>query len=141
MSRRIAREMAMQTLFLRDFNADADKNMTIETVFAEQENLPAKTKEYMLFLVDGTEKHLPDIDKELSEISKEWAIDRMPGVDRSIARMAMFEMKYNPEPVDAGVVINEAVELAKTFGTENSGRFINGILGSAVKNNKNLDED
>jgi N utilization substance protein B len=133
MSRRRAREMAVQTLFLLDFNADTDKNMAVDAIFAEQEDLPLKTKEYTKILVDGTTQHLPDIDKELALISKEWAVDRMPGVDRSIARMALFEMKYNPEQLDAGVVINEAVELAKKFGTENSGRFINGILGSAVK--------
>jgi N utilization substance protein B len=136
MSRRTAREMALQTLFLLDFNTGADQNEAVEAIFAERENLLPKTKEYTIFLVDGTKKHLETIDQHLGAISKEWALDRMSGVDRNLARMALFEMKYHSEPVDAGIVINEAVELSKIFGTENSGRFINGILSSALKEQK-----
>lgn len=60
----------------------------------------------------------------------------MPGVDRNIARMAIYEMRFGGEQLPPNVAINEAVELAKTFGTEESGRFINGILGSLVKKKK-----
>ena len=133
MSRRLAREMAVQALFLLDFNAGAGQELALEAVFAEREAVSPSVKEYASSLVEGTQKHLAAIDKNMAGISKEWPVDRMPGVDRNIIRMALFEMKYADQPVDAGVVINEAVELAKIFGTENSGRFINGILGSLVR--------
>jgi N utilization substance protein B len=109
MSRRKSREMALQTLFQLDYNT-ADKEEALQAVLSENNNLAEKTKEYTEYLVDGTQQHLTAIDQIIAEISNEWKIDRM-----------------------ANVVINEAVELAKIFGTEESSRFVNGILGALVK--------
>ena len=134
MSRRKAREMAVQALFQLDFNSGATSDEALNSVLSEREDTNETTKLYAQSLVEGTQKNLAAIDEYISELSREWKIDRMAGVDRNIARMAIYEMKYSLEPLQPGVAINEAVELAKTFGTEDSSRFINGILGSIVKN-------
>lgn len=134
MSRRKAREMAVQALFQLDFNSDATSDEALNSVLSEREDTNESTRLYAQSLVEGTKQNLAAIDEYISDLSREWKIDRMAGVDRNIARMAIYEMKYSPEPMQPGVAINEAVELAKTFGTEDSSRFINGILGSIVKN-------
>ncbi|SMC58806.1 transcription antitermination factor NusB [Sporomusa malonica] len=134
MSRRKAREMAVQALFQLDFNSGVTNDEAINSVFSEREDINESTKLYAKSLVEGTYYNLAAIDEYISELSREWKIDRMAGVDRNIARMAIYEMKYSNERLQPGVAINEAVELAKTFGTEDSSRFINGILGSIVKN-------
>ncbi|CVK19644.1 MULTISPECIES: transcription antitermination factor NusB [Sporomusa] len=135
MSRRKAREMAVQALFQLDFNAGVTSEEALTAVFSEREGaISETTKSYAKSLVEGTQSNLAAIDNYISDLSREWKIDRMAGVDRNIARMAIYEMKYSEERLQPGVAINEAVELAKTFGTEDSSRFINGILGSIVKN-------
>ncbi|WP_425061156.1 Transcription antitermination protein NusB [Sporomusa carbonis] len=134
MSRRKAREMAIQALFQLDFNSGANSDDALNSVFSEYEDINENTRLYAKSLVEGTCKNLAAIDEYISQLSREWKIDRMAGVDRNIARMAIYEMKYSDERLQPGVAINEAVELAKTFGTEDSGRFINGVLGSIVKN-------
>lgn len=135
MSRRKAREMAVQALFQLDFNSSVTTEEALTSVFSEREEpINENTKNYAKALVEGTQNNLAAIDNYISELSREWKLDRMAGVDRNIARMAIYEMKYSEERLQPGVAINEAVELAKTFGTEDSSRFINGILGSIVKN-------
>ncbi|MEN6412557.1 MAG: transcription antitermination factor NusB [Veillonellales bacterium] len=133
MSRRMAREMALQVLFQLDFNA-MDKQAALQTVFIEHEKSTDKARLYTEELVVGTQAHLEQIDAVISQFANEWKIERMPGVDRNITRMAIYEMKFGSEKLPPNVVINEAVELAKVFGTEESSRFVNGILGSLVKN-------
>lgn len=134
MSRRKAREIAVQALFQLDFNSGVTSNEALTSVLDEREDTNETTRLYAQALVEGTQQNLAAIDDYISELSREWKIDRMAGVDRNIARMAIYEMKYSSERMEPGVAINEAVELAKTFGTEDSSRFINGILGSIVKN-------
>ncbi len=134
MSRRKSREMALQTLFQLDFNT-ADQGEALEAVLGENNNLAEKTREYTEYLVAGTQEHLAEIDDIIAEVSNEWKIDRMAGIDRNIARMAIYEMNFGTEQLPPNVVINEAVELAKVFGTEESSRFVNGILGALVKKN------
>jgi len=134
MSRRKAREMAVQALFQLEFNPGVTNDEALSLVFSEREDVNDNTKSYARSLVEGTCVHLAAIDEYISELSREWKIDRMAGVDRNITRMAIYEMQYSVERLQPGVAINEAVELAKTFGTEDSSRFINGILGSIVKN-------
>ena len=131
MSRRKARETAVQALFHLDFN-QTDLVTAIKAVMSEREDMSDGAKEYARLLVDGTQEHQHEIDHIITTISNEWKIDRMAAVDRNIARIAIFEMKYGDEKLPPNVVINEAVELAKTFGTEDSSRFVNGILGSLV---------
>lgn len=132
MSRRKSREMALQTLFQLDYNT-ADKNEALQAVLSENNNPGENTREYTEYLVTGTQQHLEEIDIIISKVSSEWKIDRMAGIDRNIARMAIYEMNFGNEELSPNVVINEAVELAKIFGTEESSRFVNGILGALVK--------
>jgi len=85
--------------------------------------------DFTRLLLEGVQTHIREIDKLVSQISENWSLERMPLVDRSILRMATFEMLYLDE-VPYSVSINEAVELAKSFGGEDeSSRFVNGVLG------------
>jgi transcription antitermination protein NusB len=86
--------------------------------------------EFAIELVKGVRMNLPAIDAVISGYSQGWVIDRMPRVDRNILRMALFEIFFE-EDIPAGASIDEAVELAKEFSTEDSGKFINGLLGRA----------
>lgn len=89
--------------------------------------------EYADMLIKGIESHGSQIDVQLSNVSKDWSIDRMPITDRAIMRLAVFEMAY-VDDVPVSVSINEAVELAKDFGAEDeSSRFINGVLGRIAR--------
>jgi len=132
MSRRKAREMALQVLFQMDFN-DNQPDLVLEAIFEETDAISHRAKEYAKNLVSGTIQNLPEIDTVISSLSAEWSIERMAGVDRNIARMAVYEMNFGQEKLTPNVVINEAVELAKSYGSEDSSRFINGILGSLAR--------
>lgn len=132
MSRRIARELALQALFQLDFNESTPEEALIN-VCNERKNVSAQSKDYARILLVGTLDKKTAIDEVITTLSKDWKIDRMPGVDRNIVRMALFEMDYGTEELSPGVIINEAVELAKAFATEESSKFVNGILGSLVK--------
>lgn len=83
---------------------------------------------YAALLVEGVEEHAAAIDERIASSSDRWALERMPVVDRNLLRLALFELLWVPD-VPVAVVINEAVELAKSLSTEDSGRFVNGILG------------
>lgn len=133
MSRRKAREVAVQALFYLEFN-ETDPETAITAIIDERaEKMSDNAKQYSQLLVRGTQEHRLAIDGFLERVSSEWKLDRMAAVDRNIARIAVFEMKFGSEQLPPNVVINEAVELAKIFGAEDSSRFINGILDSLVK--------
>jgi transcription antitermination protein NusB len=83
-------------------------------------------------LVAGVEKHISDIDLYIVENAKGWAIDRMPALDRAVLRIAIFELLYRKD-TPVAVVIDEAVELAKRFSTDDSGRFVNGVLSAVAR--------
>ena len=137
MTRRQARELALQALFQLDFNSDADdiasreaQEKAIEAAAAELENtvVKARDRKFVEKLVYGTMTFRDQIDELINGAAKDWKVSRMAGVDRNIALMAVYELKFDEEKTDVGVVVNEAVELAKKFGTDDSGRFINGVL-------------
>jgi len=132
MSRRKSREMALQTLFQLDYN-NTTQDEALQAVLSENSSSSEHTKTYTEYLVRGTQEHLLEIDDVIANVSTEWKIDRMAGIDRNIARMAIYEMNFGSEDLPPNVVINEAVELAKLFGTEESSRFVNGILGALIK--------
>ncbi len=132
MSRRKAREMALQTLYQLDFNATEPEQALATALDAAGEGA-VKTRDYAWSLVSGAMANRAAIDGIIANASAEWKLARMASVARNIARIAIYEMQFGSEPLTPGVVINEAVELAKTFGTDDSSRFVNGILGSLVK--------
>ena len=92
---------------------------------------PEQATEYALLLVAGVQEHQADIDALIARYADHWTIARMPVIDRNLLRIAMFELLWR-EDIPVAVAINEAVELAKSLSTDDSGRFINGLLGKIV---------
>ncbi|WP_248925308.1 transcription antitermination factor NusB [Paenibacillus hamazuiensis] len=140
MKRRVAREIALQVLYQMEMNqvsaAEAIRIAIEEAENDNEANLDVGddkiSPQYIKELVDGTQKHLPTIDELLLEYLKGWQMDRLSRVDRQVLRLAVYEMIYR-EDVPPKVVVNEAIELAKHFGTEESGKFVNGVLGRMIK--------
>ncbi len=108
---------------------DADSAM--ESMI-EQHDIPSQAVPFMEELVRGVLSRLEAIDTVINEYSKNWPIERMPAIDRNILRMAVLELLFMKE-IPHNVSINEAIELANTFSTEDSGRFVNGILDSIYR--------
>lgn len=134
MSRRQARSAALQTLFQLDLNDEADKKSAIDAALKMIKPLHEKDAVYMHELADGVLANKAELDRKISVVSGDWKIDRMPAVDRNILRIAAYELEFGSDDLTPKIIINEAVELAKQFGTDDSSRFINGLLGSIVKN-------
>jgi transcription antitermination protein NusB len=95
--------------------------------------------EYARAVVEGVQARVADIDVLISRYADRWAIDRMPVIDRTIVRMALYELLWRDD-IPVAVGINEAVELAKSFSTDDSGRFVNGLLGRIVEDERTTDE-
>ena len=133
MSRRKARELALQVLFHIDFTG-CDSRQVIAAVYAMQDDeVPESVNEDVEGVVRGTLAKQAEIDQLISELAHDWKLERMGGVDRAATRMAIFEIKYGDGKVPPRAAINEAVELAKHYGSDESGRFVNGVLGSLVR--------
>lgn len=139
--RRIAREIALQYLYQLDMGKTAGQS-PLDSQFWEQmqEERPAlkskewkKVKPQVQLLLDGVRDHGSDIDRILASCAENWSLDRMALVDRNLLRLATFELVFRPD-VPAPVCINEAIEIAKTFGGDESSRFINGILDRIRRN-------
>lgn len=131
--RRIAREAALQSLFQIDFNS-CEAAAAVEAAIAEHEEPGAdQAQAYALQLAEGVLAHEQEIDARLSKYAIDWTIERMPATDRNILRVAAFEMLFADPAVAAGIAINEAVEIAKEYGTEESPRFVNGVLGKLAQ--------
>jgi transcription antitermination protein NusB len=125
--RRRAREFAMQILYALDLNpGPADDFLNI---FWESHPAKPEVSEYTSVLVRGTLSKKEEIDTLISAHSSHWKIDRMAVTDRNILRLGTFELMAE-QTVPAKVVINEAIEIAKKFGTSDSATFINGVLDS-----------
>lgn len=122
-SRRQARERALSLLY----EADA-KGASPSAVVAD---LPVEAEPFVVDMVLGVEEHLDRIDALLEKHSIGWTLDRMAVVDRTLLRMAAYELLESPD-VPVGAIVSEAVELAKRFSTEDSGRFVNGVLSAVA---------
>ena len=116
-----------------DGRDEAAETRAVDAALEEGVLLPARDRDYVRDLVHGTNANLEAIDALITENSREWKVERMSGIDRNVTRLAIYEMKFSPEKLTPNIVINEAVELAKKFGTDDSGRFVNGILGAMVR--------
>jgi len=135
--RRKAREFALQVLFQQDITRDnweESLNLFWEITPADPEVI-----EFTTTLVKGTIEHLNEIDNLIRRFAQNWDINRMAIVDRNLLRFSIYELLYF-ESIPPKVTINEAIELAKIFGTKDSGRFINGILDRICKE-LNIKED
>lgn len=123
--RRKAREIALQVLYSLNFvSIDVQKALDL---FWGNFAAPQAAKEFAATLVQGTWEHKEELDKLIAGCSDNWSLKRMSKVDISILRMAVFEFLYCAD-IPPKVTLNEAIDLGKTFGSENSGSFINGIL-------------
>ncbi|MDN5344267.1 MAG: transcription antitermination protein NusB [Clostridia bacterium] len=130
MSRRAARVKALQALFAIDLGNMPPVRAVDEVLGEGRLSPPALT--FARQLVQGTVASLQEMDNLINKYATGWRLERLAAVDRNILRMALFEMKAFPE-TPASVVINEAIELAKTFNDEEAGKFVNGLLDSARK--------
>jgi N utilization substance protein B len=141
MSRKLAREATFKALFQLDFNSaegderEAYEDLAINTMFDEEPKLTSKKDwSYIESTVKGTRAHLEEIDALIvSRLKEGWQLSRIMAVDRNILRLAVYEMKFAEPTIPKSIVINEAVELAKRYGTDDSGRFVNGILEAISK--------
>ena len=120
-----AREFTLQILYHRDLNPEPAE--TLLPSFWESTPAHPEVREYAERLVYGTLQHLDEIDEVLSKYAEHWQLHRMAAVDRNIMRFAAYELLYMEE-IPPKVVINEAVNIAKKFSQEDSGKFVNGIL-------------
>lgn len=133
MSRRLARQKALQVLFQVDVGRTSLELAWREVL--EGARLSEKNLEYAKALVRGTLEHLEEIDRLIEEHSWEWRLERMGNVDRNVLRLGVYELLYDSS-VPPNVVINEAIELAKLYHDEEAGRFVNGILDAIYKSHR-----
>ncbi len=126
-ARRRARAVALQTLFEVDVAAHDPPRVLQQRVV--DWSLDEDTVQFARHLVDGALANLKQIDVTIQQIAPEWPLDQMSPIDRNILRIAIFEMVFDPH-IPIKVAINEAVELAKLFGSESTRRFVNGALGT-----------
>ncbi len=132
-NRHLARTVALQSLYEWDFRGyKAGALMT--TVKRNFTNLAPglADQSFVLKLAAGIEERRPEIDRTIATYAPEWPLQQITIVDRNILRLGAFELKFD-EDIPAKVAINEAIELAKVFGGESSGRFVNGVLGAIFK--------
>ncbi|MBH0229828.1 transcription antitermination factor NusB [Halobacillus yeomjeoni] len=125
MKRRTAREKAFQALFQIN-NNDINTDEAIQHVVED-----AAVDEFLHQLVHGVIDHRDELDEWISDNLDNWSFNRLPKVEKTVLRMAAYEFKYNDD-VPGQVAINEAVELAKIFGEEDSGKFVNGVLSKMI---------
>ncbi|MGQ9496585.1 MAG: transcription antitermination factor NusB [Thermoanaerobaculaceae bacterium] len=123
--RRRGRELALQMLYQHELSGSTPEEMASR--FEELEQAPPQSREFALSLVRGVLEHWDEIDQRVSSQAEHWRLERMATVDRNILRLALYELLFEPDTPPA-VVIDEAVELAKRFGSEHSGPFVNGVL-------------
>jgi len=138
MKRRKAREYAIQILFQLDVRKDKP-TATVFKRFWEEHAPDDEVKSFTEEIVKGTYKHLAKINKQIIASAKNWALDRMATVDRNVLRMAVYEILFQTD-IPASVTINEAIEIAKRFGSDESGAFVNGILDSVARETRKLVE-
>ena len=134
MSRRHAREAALLTLFQIEFGADGSSAENVSALAVDEvEGITEHDLPYAHALVQGTWSYRAEIDAQITCLAREWKLDRMAAVDRNLIRMAYYEMRYQEERIDPPIAINEAVELAKKYGSDDAHRNVNGILAAMQK--------
>ena len=138
MKRRKAREHALQILFQLDLRKDKPSATVLKHFWAEYE-ADDEVRGFAEEIVKGTYKNLPKINDLIHQCAKNWSLERMAVVDRNVLRMAIYELLYRMD-IPTSVTINEAIEIAKKFGTDESGAFVNGILDRVARVTGKLDE-
>ena len=135
-NRHLGRIIALQTLYEQEFRAECGDNsfnvsdVTKRNIERYKETL--EDTDFIYQLTAGVKDKIAELDGQLQPLAPEWPISQIARMDRIILRMGLYELKYQKD-VPPKVVINEAVELAKSFGGENSSKFVNGVLGTAYR--------
>lgn len=138
MSRRAAREMALKILFQVDVGK-VKPEAAVQAVLGDA-GLSPGAKEFALELAQGALNHMLEIDGIVAGLSVDWSLERMANTDRNVLRIAVYELLHQAD-VPPAVAVNEAVRLAKRYGDAESGKFVNGILGSLVRSRAPLGPD
>jgi N utilization substance protein B len=128
-SRSTSRRLAMQAIFQSEASRN-DINTALENLF-DEEKLSKDVKEFATILAVGVEKEKENLDVKIEKTAKNWSLDRMSLVNKSILRLALYELAHEKDTKKA-VIINEAMMLAKRYSDEESAKFINGVLDAAV---------
>ena len=131
--RRQSREIALQILFQIEF-APQISFEDLLALFDEKKDL--SIIKYADHIIHGVQAHKVKIDERIQEASRHWKIERMGGVDRNILRLAVFEMFHATEMLEPKIAINEAIEIAKIYGSQESASFVNGLLDQVVRNER-----
>ena len=135
-NRHLGRIIALQTLYEQELRAEADDktfdvNKVLDRNIVRYQDMLDDVA-FIKQLVAGVIKQAPKLDKQLQPVAPEWPIDQIARMDRLILRIGLYELE-NEDDVPPKVVINEAVELAKAFGGDNSSKFVNGVLGTLLR--------
>lgn len=142
-NRHLGRIIALQSLYELDFRKQLnDKNIDLEEIISrnlEQYTDTIDDKEFVRKLISGVSSSIDEMDRFIQPLAPEWPIQQISRIDRNILRIAVFELQ-NMDDVPPKVAINEAVELAKAFGSDSSSKFVNGVLGSAYKKLENKED-
>jgi len=139
LSRRLARETALQVLFQRDLTKEPLETAEIIERWATEFVVPEASRSFTQGLVDGTIAHQEEIDQVITSFAQDWTLSRMANVDRNVMRLATYEILFCPD-IPGRVSLNEAIELAKRFGGEESAKFVNGILDRVVASVSKVEE-
>ena len=135
-NRHLGRIIALQTLYEAAFRKECgDDKVNLDAILArniDRYSAALDDKDFIVKLVKGVDKSSEKLDKQLQPLAPEWPLSQIAKIDLSILRMGAYELTAQPD-VPSKVVINEAVELAKSFGGDNSSKFINGVLGTLLK--------
>ena len=136
-NRHLGRIVVLQTLYEYEFRSQSeDKSVNLADIIARNMERYEDTigdKQFVQDLLNGVVERQVELDTKLQPMAPEWPISQISRIDRNVLRMGLFELLYMQETVPPKVAINEAVELAKAFGSDNSSKFINGVLGTAFK--------
>lgn len=130
MARKVARESAMQVMYQMDLNGDFSQEAL--NVFLENNKFKQDELEYISYVVEGVKDNIEEIDSAIEKHSKGWSIKRIAKIDLAILRIAIFEILHKDD-MPPQVSINEAVEISKKYSTEESSKYINGLLGAFLK--------
>ena len=141
-SRHLSRSIVMQSLYEWDFYGQKSEALDkIVNRNIEEFGPGLEETNFIWELIKEIKNHLSELNKIIEKAAPEWPIDKITIVDRNVLRIGLYELLYaDKERVPPKVAINEAIELAKNFGGESSGKFINGVLGTVYKEMKNMKE-
>ncbi len=134
-NRHLGRIVALQSLYEYEFHSDT-ADVSVDDIInrnLERYEDEIEDKKFVFALVNGVRENVKDLDEKIQPMAPEWPLDQISRIDINVLRLGLFELLHLKDEVPPRVAINEAVELAKSFGSDNSSKFINGVLGTAYR--------